>query len=185
MLPVVKLDDKNKSDNASPRQAFIKPCTGTFITELSGYSCQSVELLCGGSVISYRLQVISHSSSEPRVSVPQAAQSGPRGPVPQAAQPSQSHEGRCHRQPNAVRATRAGATGSPTQSEPRPKLPALVYHILPSTTAVFSYAIGSRKLSANEQFFCWCSSSSQFVTNDSNKRRCVIYSRQQSLHQHK
>ena len=35
----------------------------------------------------------------------------------------------------------------------RPKLQALVYDILPSTTAVFSYAIGSRKLSANEQFF--------------------------------
>ena len=33
------------------------------------------------------------------------------------------------------------------------KLLALVYDILPSTTAVFSYAIGSRKLSANEQFF--------------------------------
>ena len=33
-----------------------------------------------------------------------------------------------------------------------PKLQALVYDILPSTTAVFSYAIGSRKLSANEQF---------------------------------
>ena len=32
------------------------------------------------------------------------------------------------------------------------KLQALVYGILPSTTAVFSYAIGSRKLSANEQF---------------------------------
>ena len=31
------------------------------------------------------------------------------------------------------------------------KLQALVYHILPSITAVFSYAIGSRKLSANEQ----------------------------------
>ena len=30
---------------------------------------------------------------------------------------------------------------------------ALVYDILPSTTAVFSYAIGSRKLSANELFF--------------------------------
>ena len=29
----------------------------------------------------------------------------------------------------------------------------LVYDILPSTTAVFSYAIGSRKLSANEHFF--------------------------------
>ena len=34
----------------------------------------------------------------------------------------------------------------------RPELRALVY-IFPSTTAVFSYAIGSRKLSANEQFF--------------------------------
>ena len=33
------------------------------------------------------------------------------------------------------------------------KLQALVYDILPSTTAVFSYATGSRKLSANEQFF--------------------------------
>ena len=33
------------------------------------------------------------------------------------------------------------------------KLQALVYNILPSTTAVFSYAIGPRKLSANEQFF--------------------------------
>ena len=32
-------------------------------------------------------------------------------------------------------------------------LQALVYDILPSTTAVFSYPIGSRKLSANEQFF--------------------------------
>ena len=32
-----------------------------------------------------------------------------------------------------------------------PKLQALVYDILPSTTAVFSYAIGSKKLSANEQ----------------------------------
>jgi len=34
-----------------------------------------------------------------------------------------------------------------------PKRQALGYGILPSTTAVFSYAIGSRKLSANEQFF--------------------------------
>ena len=33
------------------------------------------------------------------------------------------------------------------------KLQALVYDILPSTTAVFSYTIGSGKLSANEQFF--------------------------------
>ena len=33
------------------------------------------------------------------------------------------------------------------------KLQALVYDVFPSTTAVLSYAIGSRKLSANEQFF--------------------------------
>ena len=33
------------------------------------------------------------------------------------------------------------------------KLQAPVYDILPSTTAVFSYTIASRKLSANEQFF--------------------------------
>ena len=33
------------------------------------------------------------------------------------------------------------------------KLQALVYDILPSTTAVFSYATGTRQLSANEQFF--------------------------------
>ena len=33
------------------------------------------------------------------------------------------------------------------------KLQALVYDILPSATALFSYAIGSRKLSANKQFF--------------------------------
>ena len=35
----------------------------------------------------------------------------------------------------------------------RGKLHALVYDILPSTTAVFSYAIGPRKLSSNEQVF--------------------------------
>ena len=33
------------------------------------------------------------------------------------------------------------------------KLQALVYNILPSTTAVFSYAISPRKLPANEHFF--------------------------------
>ena len=33
------------------------------------------------------------------------------------------------------------------------RLQALVDDVLPSTTAVFSYSIGSRKLSANEQFF--------------------------------
>ena len=65
------------------------------------------------------------------------------------------------------------------------KLQALVYDIPPSTTAVFSYAIGSRKLSANERFFCWCSNSSTFVTNNSSTTRHVIYSSQQSLHQQK
>ena len=54
-------------------------------------------------------------------------------------------------------------------------LQALAYDIFPSTTAVFIYAIGSRKLSANEQFFvvvcfvfCWCSNSSKFVINNSD-----------------
>ena len=51
----------------------------------------------------------------------------------------------------------------------RPKLPALVYDILPSTTAVFSYAIGSRKLSANEQFlffvFLFCFVGAQTVVS--------------------
>ena len=56
---------------------------------------------------------------------------------------------------------------------------ALVYHILPSITAVFSYAIGSRKLSANEQFFVVGTQTVviKFVTNNSDKTRHVIYSR--------
>ena len=65
------------------------------------------------------------------------------------------------------------------------KLQALVYDILPSTTAVFSYAIGSRKVSANEQFFVGAQTVISLFTNNSNKTRRVIYSRQQSLHQHK
>ena len=40
--------------------------------------------------------------------------------------------------------------GGEERVKARPKLQALVYDILPPTTAVFSYAIGSRKLSANE-----------------------------------
>ena len=51
----------------------------------------------------------------------------------------QSHGSRCHRQLSPVR--------------PRLTLLALVYDILPPTAAVFSYVIGSRKLSANKQFF--------------------------------
>ena len=56
------------------------------------------------------------------------------------------------------------------------KLQALVYDILPSTTAVFSYPIGPRKLSANEQFFVgahW--NSSKFVTNSSDYIRRLFY----------
>ena len=37
--------------------------------------------------------------------------------------------------------------------QPKLQVQALVYDILPSTTSVFSYAIGSRKLLANKQFF--------------------------------
>ena len=53
--------------------------------------------------------------------------------------------------PSAHRTTRSSAL-HPT-STTACKLQALVYDILPSNTAVFSYATGSRKLSANEQFF--------------------------------
>ena len=81
----------------------------------------------------------------------------------------------------------AGSHLAPAECSRTPtnSVQALVYDILPSTTAVFSYVIGSRKLSANEQFFVGVSTnSSKFVTNNSNKTRHVIYSRQQSLHQH-
>ena len=51
---------------------------------------------------------------------------------------------------------------------PAPKLQALVYNILPSTSAVFSYATVSRKLSANEQFLLSFGAQivSKFVTNN-------------------
>ena len=47
----------------------------------------------------------------------------------------------------------SGSGGGQVSVTPLCKLQAPVYDILPSTTAVFSYAIGSRKLPANEQFF--------------------------------
>ena len=62
------------------------------------------------------------------------------------------------------------------------KLQALVYDIIPSTTAVFSYAIGSRKLSANEHFFVGTVVS---LLQTTQTKQGVIYSRQQSLHQHR
>ena len=52
--------------------------------------------------------------------------------------------------------TDQGYVGRGKVGRMRPKLQALVYDILPSTTAVFSYAKDPRKLSANEQFlFCF------------------------------
>ena len=74
---------------------------------------------------------------------------------------------------------------------PLNKLEALVYDIFLSTIAVYSYAIGSRKLSANEQFLCvFFVVGAQTVvsvlqTLNSYRTRRVIYSQQQSLHQHK
>ena len=56
------------------------------------------------------------------------------------------------------------------------KLPALVYDPLPS-------AIGSRKLSANKQFFVGAQTVVSLLQTTQIKR--VIYSHQQSLHQHK
>ena len=62
-------------------------------------------------------------------------------------------------------------------------LRALVYDILPSTIAIFSYVIGPRKLSVNEQFFCWCSNSSKFVTNNSDYIRRLSYKSPCCTHQ--
>ena len=67
---------------------------------------------------------------------------------------------------------------------PIPELKALVYDILPSTTAVFSYSIGSRKLSANDQFFVGAQSQTVVsLLQTSQIKQGVIYSHQQSLHQ--
>ena len=55
-------------------------------------------------------------------------------------------------------------------------LQALVYDSLASTTAVFSYAIRSRKLSANEQFFVGAQTVViKFVTNNSDYIRRLFY----------
>ena len=64
------------------------------------------------------------------------------------------------------------------------KLQALVYDILPSTTAVFSYAIGSRKLSANEQFFVGTQTVVSLLQTTQIKQG-VSFIATSSLHQHK
>ena len=69
----------------------------------------------------------------------------------------------------------------PIRTLPHPKLQALVYDILPSTTAVFSYAIGSRKLSANQQFFVGAQTVVSLLQTTQIKQG--IYSHQQSLQQ--
>ena len=63
-------------------------------------------------------------------------------------------------------------------------LQALVYDILPSTTAVFSYAIGSRKLLANEQFFVGAQTVVS-VLQTTQIKQGVSFIAKQSLHQHK
>ena len=60
---------------------------------------------------------------------------------------------RSHHTPYASHARMKYKPSVPCCGMVETKLEALVYDILPSTTAVFSYAIGSRKLSANEQFW--------------------------------
>ena len=60
----------------------------------------------------------------------------------------------CNPRPQVtLQKNRACPRGTAEGEREQSKLQALVYDILPSTTAVFSYAIGSRNLSANEQFF--------------------------------
>ena len=55
-----------------------------------------------------------------------------------------------------------------------------------STTATEFTPLGPENCQLTSSFFvCWCSKTSKFVTNNSDKTRRVIYSRQQSLLQHK
>ena len=76
-----------------------------------------------------------------------------------------------------------GLFGSQWSGMGASKLQALVYDILPSNTAVFSYAIGSRKLSANEQFFVGAQTVVNLLQTTQIKQGVrVIYNRQESLH---
>ena len=117
-----------------------------------------------------------------RVLVPERREAKTGYPLRHAAVHLRSH--RHSRHPCGVHhAGRRGVSSMPSFCSHGPpavvtavaKLQALVYDILPSTTAVFTYAIGSRKLSANEQFFCWCANSSKFVTNNSDYIRRLFY----------
>ena len=67
------------------------------------------------------------------------------------------------------------------------KLQALVYDILPSTTAVFSYAIVSRKLSANEQFFVGAETVVSLLRTTQQQQKGVsfIATNKVNLQQHK
>jgi len=60
------------------------------------------------------------------------------------------------------------------QDRGKRRLQALVYDILPSTTAVFSYALGSRKLSANEQFFVSAQTMVRFLQTTQIKKACHL-----------
>ena len=64
------------------------------------------------------------------------------------------------------------------------KLQALVYDILPLTTALFSYAIRSRKLSANKQFFVGAQTVVSLLQTTQIKQG-VSFIAANSLHQHK
>ena len=69
------------------------------------------------------------------------------------------------------------------------KLQTLVYDILPSTTAVFSYAIGSSELSANEPFFLFLFCAQKVVgllqTTQIKQGVSFIAVNKVHLHQHK
>ena len=66
------------------------------------------------------------------------------------------------------------------------QIQALVYDILPSTTAVFSDAIGSWKQSANEQvFFVGVQTVVGLLQTTQIKQGLSFIDAKQSLHQHK
>ena len=65
------------------------------------------------------------------------------------------------------------------------KLQALVYDILPSTTAVFCYAIGSRKLSANEQFLVGAAQTVVSLLQTTQIKQGVSFIAANKVHKHK
>ena len=66
------------------------------------------------------------------------------------------------------------------------KLQALVYHILPPTTAIIDYAIGLEKLPATGQVYLLVlRNGNKLVTDNSDCIKCFFYNHSRCSHQYK